>query len=76
MPLYDYKCKACEERHEIIHGMDDERPTTCPSCGEEALVRVLHAPPVQFGPGFPGNDMKKKDASWRQYVKSKNQQKP
>jgi len=56
MPTYDYRCKQCGKIHEIQHGFNDPRPTTCPSCGG-ALARVFHPVGVVFkGSGFHKTD--------------------
>ena len=44
MPLYDYKCKACEyEFDDILPIEDRERPEAepCPGCGESQVVRIF-----------------------------------
>ena len=56
MPTYDYRCKDCGTTHEIQHGFNDERPTTCSACGGH-LVRVFHPVGVVFkGSGFHKTD--------------------
>ena len=56
MPTYDYRCKDCSTTHEIQHGFNDERPTTCPTCGGH-LARVFHPVGVVFkGSGFHKTD--------------------
>lgn len=66
MPTYDYRCKQCGKIHEITHGFNDPRPTTCPACGGP-LARVFHPVGVVFkGSGFHKTDYSsggvKKDA--------------
>jgi putative FmdB family regulatory protein len=57
MPVYEYRCKACGATHEITHGFNAERPTKCPTCGAEQLVRVFHPVGVVFkGSGFHKTD--------------------
>jgi putative FmdB family regulatory protein len=42
MPLYEYRCRGCGERFEVLQRLgasgDDMR---CPRCGEERPQRVL-----------------------------------
>ena len=40
MPLYEYRCQACEERFEVLRRMgQDNAGVTCPSCGEGRVER-------------------------------------
>jgi putative FmdB family regulatory protein len=56
MPVYEYRCKSCNRTHEIEHGFNDVRPTTCPTCGGP-LVRVFHPVGLVFkGSGFHKTD--------------------
>jgi putative FmdB family regulatory protein len=32
MPLYDYKCVACEKVFEVKRSINDPDPTECPDC--------------------------------------------
>ncbi|MBF0153583.1 MAG: zinc ribbon domain-containing protein [Magnetococcales bacterium] len=41
MPLYDYKCDACNGRFEIDHPMAGPVATRCPGCGQERLRKLL-----------------------------------
>jgi putative FmdB family regulatory protein len=36
MPLYEYKCKKCQKRFEVIRRVTDSDPVECPECGEPA----------------------------------------
>lgn len=56
MPIYEYRCKSCNQTHEIEHGFHDERPRQCPACSG-SLVRVFHPVGVVFkGSGFHKTD--------------------
>jgi putative FmdB family regulatory protein len=60
MPVYEYRCKACDKTHEIEHGFNDPRPTRCPACGGQ-LVRVFHPIGLVFkGSGFHSTDYGKR----------------
>jgi putative FmdB family regulatory protein len=50
MPLYEYKCTACNRHIEKIQKFSDPEITTCPHCGGQ-LERVLSAPAVSFKGG-------------------------
>lgn len=56
MPLYEYLCNQCNERLEIIQGINDAPFSVCPRCGGE-LKKLLSAPAIQFkGSGFYKTD--------------------
>jgi putative FmdB family regulatory protein len=57
MPVYDYVCRACGHRMEVIHGMHVSGPTDCDVCGGP-LRRALTAPAIVF----KGSGWAKKDA--------------
>lgn len=41
MPIYEYRCDACHEQLETMHGISAEPLRTCPSCGEDAMRRLI-----------------------------------
>jgi putative FmdB family regulatory protein len=43
MPLYEYKCTACQRHTEKIQKFSDPEITSCPHCGG-LLQRVISAP--------------------------------
>lgn len=56
MPIYEYQCTACNERHEIIHRFSDAPATHCPKCGGD-LKKLISSPAIQFkGSGFYKTD--------------------
>lgn len=48
MPRYDYLCSACVRRFEVLHGVNDEGPTSCPLCGEGPVRKAITAPAVHY----------------------------
>ena len=58
MPVYDYLCTACDHRADILHGINDEGPRFCPSCGAEGTMRKqFSAPSIHFkGSGWAKKD--------------------
>ena len=42
MPLYDYRCPACEKTFELL--VRSSTVTTCPHCGATQLERQLSRP--------------------------------
>lgn len=58
MPRYEYKCKKCDEKFEVTHGINDS-VDSCESCGGE-VRRVFHPVGIVFkGSGFYATDAKK-----------------
>jgi putative FmdB family regulatory protein len=48
MPRYDYACAACGRRFEVIHGINEDGPTSCPLCGEGPVRKAFAAPAIHF----------------------------
>ncbi len=44
MPLYDYRCEACEKPFEAQHGFNDPIPV-CPNCGNASVKRLITTVP-------------------------------
>lgn len=63
MPTYQYACRSCGHRFEVVQSMADEPLTTCPECGGE--LRKVYAPPaIAFrGSGFYATDHGKRAAT-------------
>lgn len=56
MPIYEYQCNDCKERHEIIQSISDAPLTHCPKCGGE-MKKLMSSPAIQFkGSGFYKTD--------------------
>ena len=56
MPTYEYACKACGERLEVVQSFSDAALTECPACGG-ALRKVFGAVGIAFkGSGFYKTD--------------------
>lgn len=56
MPIYEYQCKECSDRHEIIQKISDAPLTHCPKCGGE-MKKLMSSPAIQFkGSGFYKTD--------------------
>ncbi len=45
MPLYDYKCPACDNRFEARHSFSESAPP-CPKCGHAEPKRVITTAPT------------------------------
>lgn len=48
MPLYDYRCTACDHEFEILQGINDEPLRECPDCHKPALKKKVSAPAFAF----------------------------
>lgn len=48
MPLYDYRCTACEARFQARHAMAETAPN-CPECGAAVQRLITTAPRVARG---------------------------
>lgn len=56
MPIYEYQCNQCRERHEIIQKFSDAPLAHCPKCGGE-MKKLISSPAIQFkGSGFYKTD--------------------
>lgn len=42
MPIYDFRCKRCDEEFELI--VRSGTSCLCPHCGSDALQKLLSAP--------------------------------
>ena len=57
MPTYEYVCKNCGHRFDVVQSMQDESLTVCPNCGEPQLRKVFAPPAISFkGSGFYATD--------------------
>ena len=64
MPLYEYRCEACDHQFEIIQKFSDEPVSVCPSCGRGPVVKLLSSPAIQFkGSGWYITDYARKGKS-------------
>ena len=61
MPLYEYRCEACEQRFEVIRKFSDPELDTCTLCGRGPVRRLLSSPAIQFkGSGWYITDYSRK----------------
>lgn len=59
MPIYEYRCGACETKHEALQKLSDAPLTLCPECGKESLVKLVSAAGFQLkGNGWYATDFK------------------
>ena len=57
MPTYDYVCRACGHRIEVMHGVHEQGPTVCPNCHARALRKAIVSPTILYkGSGWAKKD--------------------
>ena len=62
MPIYEYRCDDCGHQFDAIQKMSDDPLVNCPSCGKDALKKLLSAPSFQLkGTGWYETDFKTGD---------------
>ena len=52
MPLYEYKCSACNYSFEIKQSMNDKQKRKCPECKQTKLEKIIGTPMI-FVKGEP-----------------------
>ena len=56
MPTYDYQCRNCGHRVEVLHGVNAPGPTACDQCGGP-MRKLLSLPAIVFrGTGWAKKD--------------------
>ena len=64
MPLYEYRCEACQQRFEVIRKFLDPELEVCTLCGKGPVTRLLSSPAIQFkGSGWYITDYSQKGKS-------------
>jgi putative FmdB family regulatory protein len=51
MPIYEYRCTNCQRELESIQKITDAPLKTCPSCGKDALSRLISRSSFQLKGG-------------------------
>ncbi len=41
MPIYEYECRFCSHKFELLQKISDPPPTVCPNCGKEGGIHKL-----------------------------------
>ena len=64
MPIYEYECRGCGERHEFIQKFSDSPKRKCPSCGKLRLRKLISAAAFHLkGDGWYVTDFRDKGKS-------------
>lgn len=60
MPIYEYECKNCGKKIEIIQKFSDKPIKECPSCKKKTLKKIMSQTqaPIFKGTGFYCTDFK------------------
>ncbi|MFT5450749.1 MAG: putative FmdB family regulatory protein [Enterobacterales bacterium] len=59
MPIYEYKCKACEHKFDKLQKLNDPALTDCPDCGKPELIKLVSAAGFRLkGTGWYETDFK------------------
>ena len=51
MPIYEYRCNACEEKFEEYLSTSDKPAPPCPKCGSAEVERLLSRINTEWLPG-------------------------
>lgn len=54
MPFFDYHCQNCDHTFEVLQKLNEPALSTCPSCNQEKLEKLLSAPAIQSSGGGGG----------------------
>lgn len=61
MPIYEYRCTACDRRLERLQKISDPPLVDCPECGEPSLTKLMSAAGFRLkGGGWYETDFKDK----------------
>ena len=62
MPIYEYICNVCQERHEALQKISDAPLKRCPHCRKEGLEKQISAASFRLsGSGWYETDFKTKN---------------
>ena len=60
MPIYEYRCKKCNNQIEVFQKLNDKPPTRCKKCGGR-LEKMVSSSAIQFkGEGWYVTDYARK----------------
>ena len=59
MPIYEYRCGACGQEHEVLQKVSEPLLVKCPACGKPKLQKLLSAAGFHLkGSGWYATDFK------------------
>jgi putative FmdB family regulatory protein len=77
MPLYEYRCEACQQRFEVIRKFSDPQLDVCMLCGKGPVHRQVSSPAIQFkGSGWYITDYSQKGKTGSESTGTSSDSKP
>ena len=82
MPIYEYRCSACGQEHEVLQKVSEPPLVKCPACGKRKLQKLLSAAGFQlkgsgwYATDFKGGAKKKAEDKKPEQKESKTETKP
>jgi putative FmdB family regulatory protein len=71
MPIYEYRCAACDHHLEALQKMTDAPLRKCPECGKSQLKRLVSASQFRLkGSGWYETDFKDKNEKKRNLLET------
>ncbi len=61
MPIYEYRCRVCDHRFELLRSFSDTTPVTCPKCGGEVKKLISRNSFILKGSGWYATDYASKN---------------
>ncbi len=62
MPIYEYRCSACDHEFDKLQKLSDEPLKICPECGKDELKKLVSAAGFRLkGSGWYETDFKSKN---------------
>jgi putative FmdB family regulatory protein len=59
MPIYEYRCSSCGHELEALQKLSEAPLTSCPSCAQQTLVKLVSAAGFQLkGSGWYATDFR------------------
>ena len=62
MPIYEYRCRDCEEEIEVTQRITDDPLQTCPKCGGALSKLISNTSFILKGTGWYATDYAKKSS--------------
>ncbi len=61
MPIYEYQCKDCHHKFDLLQKLSEEPTKQCPECLKDTAIRLISAAGFQLkGTGWYATDFKDK----------------